>query len=157
MTHEMYIVKTDGKYHGPFREYEASAFASQHQGDVEVLPLWLPSAPDAAQGFETLKVLEAEGYRAYVDSFKADTHLVLAGTTQEFYFARRQGRVLTSRELDSVWEALYKVSRSVESLMHYAEVVIADPRPENLHALRKAFWRNRNSDDVDPHYEDRSW
>jgi hypothetical protein len=82
---------------------------------------------------------------------------VLAGITQDFYFARRQGRVLTARELDSVWKDLYEVSRSVESVMHYVEVVIADPRLENLAALRKAFWRNRNSDDVDPHYDDRSW
>jgi hypothetical protein len=92
-----------------------------------------------------------------VDSFKADTRLILAGITQDFYFARREQRVLTANELDVVWKDLYEVSRAVESLMHHVELVIADLVPENLTALRKAFWRNRNSDDVDPLYDDRSW
>lgn len=117
MKHEMLIVKVNGKYHGPFREDEARVFASRHQGDVAIIHLWLPSVPGEASGPETLKVLEAEGYRAYIDSSKADTHLMLAAITQDFYFACRQRRMLTAQELDVVWENLYDVSRSVESLM----------------------------------------
>jgi hypothetical protein len=157
MNHEMFIVKNGEKYHGPFRSYETSSFASQHEGEAEVIPLWVPSLPDEEQGDLKLEVLESEGYRVYADAFKVDTHHMLAGISQEFYFSRREQRVLTAGEMIVLSEDLFKVSRAVESLMHYVEKVIADPRVENLDALRKAFWRNRASDDVDPLYEDRSW
>jgi len=157
MKHEMFIVRNEAKYHGPFRDFETSGFAAKLRGDVEVIPLWLPYIPDETPGPTKVDVLEAEDYRTHVDSFKADTRLMLAGITQDFYFARRERRVLTANELEVVWKDLYEVSRTVESLMHYVEVVIADPKPKYLEALRKAFWRNRNSDDFDAHYDDRSW
>lgn len=153
----MFIVKHGDRYHGPFRDYEADLFTSRLKGTSEVIPLHVPRLPGEGASVMTFEVLENDKYRAHVDSFKVDTRHVLAGIIQGFFFARRNERVLTVREIKETWSSLFRVSRTVESLMYYAEKVVADPNAENLEALRKAFWRNRDSDDVDPHYEDRFW
>lgn len=101
--------------------------------------------------------LEDDAYRDYVDSFKVDTQHILAGIIQDLSLARREGRVLTVREINETWADLFRVSYAVESLMHYAEQLVAAPNSDNRQSLRRAFWRNRDSDDVDPHYEDRFW
>ena len=41
--------------------------------------------------------------------------------------------------------------------MTYANFTVENPSEESLVALRKAFWRNRDSEDFDPHYEHRFW
>lgn len=153
----MFIVKHGDRYHGPFLDYEADLFTSRLKGTSEVIPLHVPRLPGEGASVMTFEVLENDKYRAHVDSFKVDTRHVLAGIIQGFFFARRNERVLTVREIKETWSSLFRVSRTVESLMYYAEKVVADPNAENLEALRKAFWRNRDSDDVDPHYEDRFW
>lgn len=153
----MFIVKHDGICHGPFLDYEASSFSAQLEGASEVIPLHVPRLPGENPGCMQLRRMEDAEYRAYVDGFKVDTQHMLAGILQGFFFARREERVLTVREIKEDWGSLFRVSRAVESLMHHAEHVIADPSPENLEALRKALWRNRDSDDVDPHYECRLW
>jgi len=157
MKHEMFIIKNGGRFHGPFRDFETDLFAYGLRGEVDVLPLLLPEIPDEGPIPTKVEVLDAESYRAQLDSCKVDTHLILSGITQEFWLARRDRRVLTAKELNVLWESLFEVSRAVESLMHHVDLVIADQSSENLDALRKAFWRNRNSDDVDPHYENRFW
>lgn len=47
MTHHMFIVKHDGKHHGPFNDHELGAFTSRLHGEVEVIPLWLPPVADS--------------------------------------------------------------------------------------------------------------
>ena len=155
MNHMMFIVKHEDRYHGPFLGYEADSFASKLDGTAETIPLHVPRLADEHTGGMKLRVLENDKYRAYVDSFKVVTQLAIAGAIQSFFFTRREERVLTVREIKETWACLFRVSHAVESLMHYADKVVDDPSRENLDALRKAFWRNRNSDDVDPHYEDR--
>lgn len=156
-TPAMFVVLHRGKCHGPFLEYEVGTFCSELAGDVEVMPLLAPREPDEHRGPVEVKILEEDDYRRQIDSVKIDTRVALVGISQEFHFARRDGRVLTAREIHRCWEYLGRAIRAVESLMHYAEQVVAEPTPENLDALRKAFWRNRDSDDVDPHYRDRFW
>lgn len=153
----MFIVRQGETYHGPFVGFEAEYFVSSLSGDADILPLHVPRGADEFSGQITLQILEDAAYRAHVDSFKVDTKIVLAAVIQSFMFARRDERVLTVREIIDDWNALYRVSQAIESLMHYAEQVTADPGPENLEALRKAFWRNRDADDFDPHYADRFW
>ena len=157
MAHMMFIVKRGDRYHGPFLDYEACSFTSKLEGASEVIPLHVPRLPDENTGSMKLHILEDDEYRAHVDSFKVDTSHMLAGILQGYFFARREERVLTVREIKEDWEHLFRVSRAVESLMYYTEKTVANPSPDNLDALRKAFWRNRDSDDVDPHYEDRFW
>lgn len=153
----MFIVKHGDRYHGPFLDYEAGFFTSKLEGASEVIPLHAPRLPDETTGRMKLHILDDGKYRAHIDSFKVDTHHMLAGILQEFFFARREQRVLTVREIKQTWAHLFRVSCAVESLMHYAEKAVTDPSPDNLDALRKAFWRNRDADDFDPHYEDRFW
>lgn len=157
MTPGMFIVKNDAKCYGPFMDREARGFASKLHGEVEVIPLLLPDVVHEGTGSDGLQVLKKKGHRAYLDSGKIDTLHRLGGMTQDFYLTRREQRVLTARELDALWNDILEISRSVGSLMDYVEMVITDPSPENLVAMRKAFWRNRDSDDVDPHYRDRFW
>ena len=157
MENMMFIVRHEGRYHGPFLDYEAGSFTSKLAGTPEVIPLHVPRLPNEKTRGMKVQMLDNDKYRAHVDGFKVDTRHMLAGVIQSFFFARRDERVLTVREIKETWTDLFRVSRAVESLMHYAEQVVADPNPENLEALRKAFWRNRNSDDVDPHYADRFW
>lgn len=157
MEHRMYVVMHDKKIHGPFLDYETASFMSTLEGESTAVPLLVPRMKDETRGPTKVYLLEDKDYRARMDSVKVDTSHMLAGIIQEFYFARRDERVLTVREINDTWEQLSRVGRAVESLMHYADRVVADPSPESLEALRKAFWRNRNSDDVDPHYEDRFW
>jgi hypothetical protein len=154
--HNLFIVKHDDRYHGPFLAWEAEGFASRLEGHSDVIPLSVPRLPDEIRQMR-LQVLDDDDYRVYVDSVKVDTHHMLAGIIQECFFTRREERVFTVREICDLWRALYRVSRAVESLMHYADQAVAVPSPENLEALRKAVWRNRDSDDVDPHYQDRFW
>lgn len=155
----MLIVKHEGKYYGPFLSYETASFASTLEGDAEVIPLRVPRLPEETRDRDpaTIQVMRERKRRAHVDGFKVDTHHVLASIMQGFYFARRDDRVLTAREIREIWDLLYRVSAAVESLMHHADRVIVDPQRPNLDALRKAVWRNRDSDDVDPHYRDRFW
>lgn len=153
----MFIVRHGDTYYGPFLEYETGAFMETLNGEAEVASLVVPQQPDEKQGPWELRYMESASYQAFLDSFKVDTKHVIAGIIQEFYFARREQRVLTVREIRATWEDLFAVAHAVQSLMHYAENVIASPTPENVEALRKAFWRNRDSDDVDPHYADRFW
>lgn len=157
MEHKMFVVMHGKNIHGPFLDYETATFMSTLEGDSTAVPLLVPRVKDETQGPTKVYLLEDEDYRAYVDSIKVDTRHMLAGIIQGFYFARRDERVLTVREINDTWKQLSRVGRAVESLMHYADRVVTDPSPENLEALRKAFWRNRDSDDVDPHYEDRFW
>lgn len=157
MKHTMFIVRHKGKYHGPFLEIEAEIFRSAREGGAEIIPLFVPVPSEEYRGPTKLEVLETDAYRAHVDSFKIDTQHTLAALIQEIAFARRDERVLTVREMLDNWRYLFRVSRAVESLMNYANLVVENPGAESLVALRKAFWRNRNSDDFDPHYEDRFW
>lgn len=157
MKDEMFIVKHGETYHGPFVGSEAEYFVSTLSGAAEIVSLHVPRHADEFSGPITLRVLQEDAYRAHVDSFKVDSKIVLAAVIQSFMFARRDERVLTVREINDHWNALYRVSQAIESLMHYVEQVTADPGPESLEALRKAFWRNRDADDVDPHYADRFW
>lgn len=157
MKDEMFIVKQGETYYGPFVGFEAEYFASSLSGDADIVPLQVPRRADEFSGPITVRVLSDAAYRAHVDSFKVDTKFVLAAVIQSFMFARRDERVLTVREIVDHWTVLYRVSQAIESLMHYVEQVIADPGPEELEALRKAFWRNRDADDVDPNYADRFW
>jgi len=59
-------------------------------------------------------------------------------------------------QTDQVAEQIALVLRNPH-LMHFVEAAVADPSPDNVVALRKAFWRNRDSEDFDPHYADRYW
>jgi len=153
----MLIVKHEGCFHGPFVSGEADLFASELGGASEVFPLSVPQVAGEHSGPWEVHMLEAGPWRTFVDSHKVETKQVLAGVIQEFHLARREQRVLTVAELMSCWDGLYQVAYAVESLMHYVDQVVADPTPENLVAVRKALWRNRDSDDVDPHYADRFW
>jgi hypothetical protein len=156
--HAIFILKHGDSFYGPFIRHEADLFASKLGGAVEVYPLFVPRLPEEeAAGPMEYQMLSRDSYRAHIDGFKIDTSSVLAGITREFYFARRDQRVLTAREMRSIWDCLSRVGGAVESLIHYVDLVVADPIPENLAAMRKALWRNRDSDDVDPHYQDRFW
>jgi hypothetical protein len=157
MKRGMFIVKHGETYHGPFVDFEAEYFVSTLSGDAEILPLRVPRRPDEFDGKLTVRFEEDDAHRARVDSFKVDTRIVFAAVIQSFMFARRDERVLTVREIREDWEMLYQASQAFASLMHHAEQAIGDPTPDNLTALRKAFWRNRDSDDVDPHYWSRFW
>lgn len=157
MEHAMFIVAHAGAYHGPFLRDEVGYFTSSLTGVFEVVPLIAPRSPKEPRGPMQLKVFAAGEHDAFVDGFKVDTSHVLAGTTQNIHFARREERVLTAQELVVMQGDLFAAAQAIQSLMRHAEAVIADPSPDNVVALRKAFWRNRGSDDVDPHYEDRFW
>lgn len=157
MEPDMFIVKHGQTCYGPFRSHETAAFVSTLDGPAEVIPLVVPAMPDEHRGPMELRVLDDEPYRAFVDGFKVDTKHTLGGIVQECYFARREARVFTVRELRETWDQLCRVSYAVESLMHYADAAVADPQPKQIAALRKAIWRNRDSDDFDPHYADRFW
>lgn len=154
---KMFIVRHAGQHHGPFLDGEAGLFASKLEGHSDIIPLLVPRLDDEKHGPMQLQLMEADAYRAHVDSVKIDTHHMLAGIIQECFFTRREERVFTVREICDLWSSLHRVSRAVESLMHYADQAVESPSAENLEALRKAVWRNRDSDDVDPHYQDRFW
>lgn len=155
--HFLFVVNHNGKCFGPFLDHEAGSFVATLEGDREIVPLLVPRLPEEHHGPAKVHFPTEDEYRARIDDAKTETCGTLASISQEFYFARRENRVLTVRQIHSCWKALGLAIRTVESLMHYSEQVIADPCPENLVALRKAFWRNRNADDVDPHYRDRFW
>lgn len=157
MDEGVFIVRCGGTSYGPFLAHETAAFAATLEGESEVLSLVVPRLPTEHQGPWTADLMDRATYQAYLDSFKTDTEHVLAGIIQEFYFARLHERVLTVHEIVEAWTDLFKVAHAVKSLMHYAETVMANPTPENLEALSKAFWRNRDSDDVDLHYAERFW
>lgn len=157
MEHAMFIIKHRDQFYGPFRSFETTSFAAKLEGTPEIIPLLVPRVPDEVRGPLKFQILQDEEYRAHVDSVKVDTKHMLVAIIQDSCFARREERVFTAREIVDMWDNLLLVSRAIESLMHYAEMAISNPSAENLVALRKAFWRNRDSDDVDPHYEDRFW
>ena len=157
MEHAMFIVAHAGAYHGPFLRDEVDYFTSSLTGVFEVVPLTVPRSSREQREPMRLQVLAEGEHQAFVDGFKVDTSHVLAGTTQIIHFARREERVLTAHELVVMQSDLFAVAQAIKSLMHHAEVAVADPSPDNVAALRKAFWRNRGSDDVDPHYQDRFW
>lgn len=155
MEHSIFIVAHDDKFHGPFLREEIGHFTSTLSGTFDIYPLTVPRLPDESRMPMRLQIVAEDDHRAFIDGFKVDTAHVLADITQEIHFARRDERVLTARELREVHVALFKVAQALESLMHCAEAVVADPNLDNVVALRRALWRNRDSDDVDPHYEDR--
>ena len=157
MEHKMLIVVHADRYYGPFLDYETASFMSKLDGESKAIPLHVPRLDNKAQGTIEVHLVDDKDYRSQVDAFKVDTCHMLAGMTQEFYFARREERVFTAREIVDMWDDLFLVSRAVESLMHYVENVLSDPSSKNLESLRKAFWRNRDSDDVDAHYSERFW
>lgn len=157
MQHSMFIVMHENKCYGPFLEDEAEAFRAKRGGDAEIVPLIVPAPPEERVGPTQVQILEDDAYQAHIDSFKVDTKRILAAVIQQIWFARRDDRVLTAREMLDMWRSLFEVSRAVESLMTYAELTVENPSEESLIALRKAFWRNRDSDDFDPHYEHRFW
>jgi hypothetical protein len=154
---QLFVVKHAGAYHGPFLSHETAAYISRLEGASEILALHVPRPRNESRGPTIVHFMEDDDYRAHVDSFKIDTRQMLVGILQELDRIRRDERVLTAREVVDVSRELFRVSRAIESLMHYVETVIAEPSKENLDALRKAFWRNRDSDDVDPHYDSRFW
>lgn len=157
MKNSAFIVAHEGKFHGPFLRDEVGHFTSALPGAFEIYPLLVPPLPDENRGPMQLKFLAVGDHRAFVDNFKIDSGHVLANITQEIHFARRDERVLTARELRGIHAALFQVAQALQSLMRCAEAVVADPNQDNVVALKKAVWRNRDSDDVDPHYEDRFW
>lgn len=157
MNHQMFVVKHAGKYHGPFLSHETATFTSTLEGKSEVLALHVPHPTNENRGPVKVHFMEEEDYRAHVDGFKIDTRQMLLGILRMIDLVRREGRVLTAREVVDTSGELFRVGRAIESLMHYVERVIAEPSEENLEALRKAFWRNRDSDDVDQHYDSRFW
>lgn len=157
MDHKLFIVRQEGQYYGPFLDGEAAQFASKLEGPSDVVPLVVPRLADEKRGPMELQMQERRARRARIDSVKVDTHHTLAGITQECFFARREERVFTVREIYELWDSILRVSRAVESLMLHADQAVESPSAENITALRKAVWRNRDSDDVDPHYQDRFW
>lgn len=157
MQHTMFIVEHEGKSYGPFLQSEADAFRSARGDEAEIVPLIVPAPPGEYLGPTQVQILEDDAYQAHVDSFKIDTRCTLAGVIQTIWFARRDERVLTAREMLELWRLLFQVSRAVESLMTHANLAVENPNEESLSALRKAFWRNRDSDDFDADYEHRFW
>lgn len=157
MEHSIFIVAHDGKFQGPFLREEIGHFTSTLSGTFEIYPLKAPRLPDESRMPMRLQIITEGDHRAFVDGFKVDTAHVLADITQEIYFARREERVLTARQLREIHFALFRAAQALQSLMHCAETVVADPNQDNVVALRRALWRNRDSDDVDPHCEDRFW
>ena len=157
MEHAIFVVAHEGKLHGPFLRDEVGHFTSTLPGSFEVHPLMVPRLPDEQPGPMLLQIMAEGDHRAFVDGFKLDTRHALAGIMQTIHFARRDDRVLTARELRDVQSDLFEVAQAFVSLMRCADAVVADPNRANVVALRKAFWRNRDSDDVDPHYKDRFW
>ncbi|MCI1711234.1 MAG: hypothetical protein LKM39_13640 [Chiayiivirga sp.] len=152
----MFIVIHEARCYGPFRDGETKHFASTREG-AQVMPLIVPRHPKDPQGRVQLTFVEDTAYRAKNDQIKVDSLLTLAANMQEFFLARREGRVLTVAEIHGLWKDLGSIHSAIESLMHYAEQVVVDPSEESVTALRKALWRNRDADDFDPHYRDRFW
>ena len=157
MESRMVVVRHADQYFGPFRPEEAAVFAATLTGPSDVLPLTAPPVPGEATGPLTLRPLDAATFASLRDDVKIDTGPVLANVLQGFYFARRDSRVLTAHELLDLWKSLFAISQAVASLMHHADAAIYDPSAAPMEALRKAVWRNRDADDVDPHYRDRFW
>lgn len=163
MQHSMFIVRHNDTYHGPFLDFEAEHFCAAREGNPEIIPLIVPVPVGEYRGPTRVQILDDDAYCAHVDSFKVDTQRTLAGVIQTIWFARRDERVLTAREMLDIWRQLFRVSRAVESLMSHARLVIeragtgAAVDAEGLASLRKAFWRNRDSEDMDAHYEHRFW
>lgn len=153
----MFIVKCGDTYFGPFLEHEAIHFRSEQASPSEILPLHLPNATNAEDPPMTVALLSDTDYRARSDSSKIDTLHAFAFISWECHFAKRDRRVFTATEISQLWETIVQTSRAVESLMYYAEKAIENPSQEAMVALRKAVWRNRDSDDIDPHYRDRFW
>jgi hypothetical protein len=153
----MFIVRTNGIFHGPFLRDYAEHFAETAGDGAEIYPLLLQQSSKEQNEKPTFTLLADEDYRAAQDAVQAETLEIIAGVTQRVFFALRAGRVLTSDELCDISDDLGDAHSAVESLMHYAEVAADAPTPENLAALRKAFWRNRGRTDFDPHYADSNW
>lgn len=157
MEHSIFIVAHESNFHGPFLRDEVGRFASTLPGAFEIHPLMVPRLPEESRGPMQLQIMAEGDHHAFIDRFKLQTGHVLASITQDIHFARRDDRVLTAQELRGVQTALFEVAQAFQSLMRCAEAVVAEPNQDNVVALRKAFWRNRDSDDVDPHYKDRFW
>lgn len=157
MDDSIFIVAHEGNFHGPFLRDEVGRFTSTLLGALEIHPLIVPRLPDEKPGPLQLQIMAEGDHRAFVDGFKVDTRHVLAAITQDIHFARRDDRVLTAQEMRDVQSNLFEVAQALQSLMRCADAVVADPNQDNVVALRKALWRNRDSDDVDPHYTDRFW
>lgn len=157
MVDKVYVVAHESKYYGPFLRRDVDEFTSQLNGPAKVAPLVTPPLPDEECGPWRVQIMEHQDYLAFIDEFKTDTRHALASVIQRIHFARRDDRVLSVRELLDIATTLFKSSRAIESLMHHAEAIVENPTEENVVALRKALWRNRDSDDYDPHYADRFW
>ena len=152
----MYIVKVDDAYHGPFLKEWAVSFAEKASSGAMVLPLFVPRPLGEKPHGITVKIVDDAEYRARNDRVKTETLEVVAGVTQKIFFARREERVLTADELQWICDDLGRAHSAIESLMQHVESTIEDPSPERLVALRRALWRNRGSDDFDPHHSQRN-
>ena len=154
----MFIVRHKDQYHGPFRDIEAERFAaSSGEGRAQVLPLIVPRTANEKRGPLRVWLMNEVESRTHIDTARIDSERTLAAILWEFHYARNEERVLTVEELLRLWKVLHKVGRALKSLMHYAQRVVEDPSPDHLVELRKAFWRNRDADDVDPDYFNRFW
>lgn len=153
-----FIVKHDDQYYGPFLDTEACEFMTRFDARrATVLPLSVPRSPSETRGPLKVTVMNDVQTRSHEDGVKIDTRVALSGLLWAIFNARDEERVLTVDELLETWGQLFDVSQAIRSLMHHIEQVIDDPTPRRLGELRKAFWRNRGSDDVDPSYRDRFW
>lgn len=153
----MFVVKVGDLFHGPFLRDSADHFAESAGVEAEVHALRVPIGLASESERPTVRLVEDEEYRVAHDAVTAESLRIVAGVTQSVFFAFRAGRVLTRDELDIASRGLGVAYCAIESLMHYAQLAADSPTPEHLAALRKAFWRNRGCEDVDPHYADRSW
>lgn len=157
MKQQMVIVEHEGRHYGPFLGYEAQQFILALGDTPKIHMLTTCWEGQELNSPVQLKVLADDDYQGQLAVTKVDTLQLLASCSWECHFAQRDGRVFTAREIGELWENVNAISHAVASLMHNVEKVIEDPSGENLVALRKALWRNRDADDVDPHYRDRSW
>lgn len=157
MKHQMVIIEHEEHHYGPFLDYEAQQFVSALGGTAKIHMLTASWEGQKSNSPVQFKVLADDDYQGKLAVTKVDTLQLLASCSWECHFAQRDGRVFTAREICELWENVNAISHAVASLMHNAEKVIEDPSGENLVTLRKALWRNRDADDVDPHYRDRSW
>ena len=142
---------------GPFSPLELSRFRESLEQPHETFPLIVPPAKDEERGPLKFVLLSDEQETSRRDSVKIDSAQTLKALMWECHDVRRDNRVFTVVEILRLWDDLFRICRALESLIFHAEAAVNDASPENLVALRKAVWRNRDSDDVDPHYRDRFW
>lgn len=82
----MYIVKTNGAYHGPFLKEWAESFAAKAGDHAEVLPLRAPRAAGDTNGSLEVSILDDAEYRTRVDGVKTESLAIIAGAAQKVFF-----------------------------------------------------------------------